>query len=279
MSGTANAAMAEYWSGVGGERWLAHEAAMERQLGDVTEALLAAARPCPGERVLEVGCGTGALALRLAEAVGAEGRVLAVDISEPLLARARIRAPGVEFLLADAQSGPLGDAHDLAASRFGVMFFDDPARAFANIRRSLRPGGRLCFVCWAPVAGNPAWAIPLAAAAARLGPPGPQPEGAPGPLSLADAGRTLRLLAEAGYADGAVGTRTVRTQTASLEEAVELSTSMGPAGALIRARQADAAAVADIQAEVRRGFSEFATADGASVPASIHVVTATNPPG
>ena len=187
MSGTANAAMADYWSGVGGERWLANEAALERQLDHVTDELLAAAAPQMGERVLEVGCGTGGLALRLAEAVGPAGRVLAVDISEPLLGRARARAPGVEFRLADAQSAGLPEAaHDVAVSRFGVMFFDDPAAAFGNVRRSLRPGGRLCFVCWAPVAGNPCWSIRWRPPSRGSGPPDPQPEGAPGPLSLAD---------------------------------------------------------------------------------------------
>src|SRR4029453_2942629 len=109
---------------------------------------------CPGERVLDVGCGTGQTSLELARRVGADGRVTAIDISAPMLGGPRDRARGagvanVAFVGADVQTHRFepGSA-DVAFSRFGIMFFADPAAAFTNLHGALRPGGRLGFVCW-----------------------------------------------------------------------------------------------------------------------------------
>ena len=272
----SNAAMAEYWAGPGGQRWLAHQVLLERQLAGVAERLLEVAAPRPGERAIEVGCGTGTLAERIADAI-APGALLAVDISEPLLDLARRNAPGVDFRLADVQSDALPGGHDLAISRFGVMFFEGPEAAFANIRASLRPGGRLCFACWGPVAEVACWSGPLAVATRHLGPPDPVPVGTPGPLSLSDVGRVRAILDAAGFSDVVVRTEIVATRHHSLDDAVTLSLTMGPAGALVTAREADAATVAAIRAEVARDWERYRTPDGASVPALVHFVTALNP--
>ncbi len=130
----------------------------------------------PGERVLDIGCGAGQTTFLLADAVGPNGRVTGVDISTPLLGRRGAGAPkNVEFVKADAAFHPFKPEYDLIFSRFGVMFFDDPPAAFTNIRKGLKPGGRLAFVCWRPVADNAVGdaagagrqAVPAAAAAAR----------------------------------------------------------------------------------------------------------------
>jgi ubiquinone/menaquinone biosynthesis C-methylase UbiE len=125
---------------------------MDRSLHEIGRLLLERAAIRPGERVIDVGCGSGATTLAAAPLVGAQGSVLGVDVSEPMLAVARRRAAGlgnVRFVAADAQTHAFEPgAQDLVLSRFGVMFFDDPPRAFASLRRALRPGGRLCFVCW-----------------------------------------------------------------------------------------------------------------------------------
>ena len=276
MSDTANGEMGEYWAGAGGDRWLANERLLERQLGAIGDRLLEVAAARAGERAIEIGCGTGLLAARIAAAV-APGSLLAVDISEPLLAVARRDVPGVDFLRADAQTAALPGGHDLAISRFGVMFFADADAAFANLRASLRPGGRLCFACWAPLADIPCWSGPLAISVAHLGPPEPAPPDTPGPLSLSDPARVRGVLAAAGFAGVDIRTETVPTRQNSLEDAVALSTIMGPAGALIKAREADAATVAAIRAEITREWRQYETPGGAAVPARVHFVTALNP--
>lgn len=276
MSDMANGEMGEYWAGAGGDRWLANERLLERQLGAIGDRLLEIAAARAGEKVVEIGCGTGMLAARIAAAV-APGSLLAVDISEPLLAVARRDVPGVEFRHADAQTAALPGGHNLAISRFGVMFFADAAAAFANIRASLRPGGRLCFACWAPVADIPCWSGPLAIAVAHLGPPEPMPADTPGPLSLSDPARVRGVLVAAGFAEIVIRTETVPTHQNSLDDAVVLATTVGPAGALIKAREADAALVDAIRGEILLEWQRYGTAEGAAVPARVHFVTALNP--
>ena len=276
MSAAAHAARAEYWGGAGGGRWLDHERLLPRQLADVGDRLLELAAPRAGERAIEIGCGTGMLAGRIAAAL-ASGSLLGVDISEPLLAVARRDVPGVEFRPAAAQTERLPGGHDLAVSRFGVMFFADAGAAFANIRASLGPGGRLGFACGGRVADIPCWSGPLAIAVARLGPPEPTPPDTPGPLSLSDPTRVRDVLAAAGFTGVVVRTETVPTRQNSLEDAVTLAVTMGPAGALIKAREADAATVGAIRAELSRDWRRYETADGVAVPAQVHFVTALNP--
>src|ERR1044071_8244430 len=147
-----NAYQVADWNGQSGERWVANQARLDAMLAVFGQAAIEAAAPAAGERVLDVGCGAGAASLALAARVGAGGQVLGVDISEPLIGRARALAPQdtpALFRVADASSAELPEgAFDILCSRFGVMFFDDPTGAFAHMRRALRPGGRVAFVCW-----------------------------------------------------------------------------------------------------------------------------------
>ena len=163
--------------------------------------------PGPGERVLDVGCGSGGLAIRIAELVGPSGAVLGADISERLVELARDRAADARcenatFALADAQVDTLGtEPFDAVASQFGVMFFDEPTVAFANLASHVRPGGRLAFSCWQHMADNPWFS---GAVLARF--VGPAPEPAPGksrtgPFSLADPERVSTLLGSAGWSE------------------------------------------------------------------------------
>ncbi|MFM0008678.1 class I SAM-dependent methyltransferase, partial [Paraburkholderia dipogonis] len=155
------------WNGQSGERWVAYQARLDAMMAVFGQAAIEAAAPATGERVLDIGCGAGASSLDLAARVGAGGHVLGVDISEPLIGRARALAPQdtpVLFQVADASSTELPEgAFDILFSRFGVMFFDDPTAAFAHMRRALKPGARVAFVCWRGMAENDWVRLPMGA--------------------------------------------------------------------------------------------------------------------
>lgn len=159
-----------------------------------------------GQRVLDIGCGTGVTSLELADRVAPGGHVTGVDISEPLLSHARTVAAGrddVAFTRSDAQVDDLGaDRYDVAYSRFGVMFFADPVQAFANIRGAMATGAPLSFVSWQNVFANEWLLVPTMAAIGVLGraPNLPAPD-APGPFSLADPERVTQILTAAGFDD------------------------------------------------------------------------------
>src|ERR1700688_758146 len=140
------------WNGTDGEYWTSNQDPLDRTLAPVTGPLLAFAQPRAGSTVIDVGCGCGATTIELARAVGPSGRVIGLDISEPMLARAKERLR--EFnntycLLGDVAEQSLHDlGAELIVSRFGVMFFGDPVAAFANLRTGLVPGGGVRFACW-----------------------------------------------------------------------------------------------------------------------------------
>ncbi|HEY7386887.1 MAG TPA: class I SAM-dependent methyltransferase, partial [Bryobacteraceae bacterium] len=241
------------WNGSDGECWSREQERLDRVLAPILEPLLEFAAPAPGSAVMDIGCGCGATTLELARRVGPEGRVTAIDISGPMLARAKERLSGcanTTFRLGDAAVVPLADLHaDLAVSRFGVMFFGDPVAAFANLRTGLAPGGRLRFVCWRAIQENPWLQIPLHAVyehVPRLPKPGPEE---PGPFSFADSERVTRILTTAGFSAPSFTPLDVPMDLAAgggLEDAVRHSVETGPARRAlegqpdeIRARAAD----------------------------------------
>jgi SAM-dependent methyltransferase len=259
----ANAEQRSYWNEQAGPVWVANQERLDQQIRPHGELALAALAPAPGEHVLDLGCGCGETALALAERVGAKGYVLGVDLSEPMLARARERGAAaglgqLQLVAADAQTAPLGEARfDAAFSRFGVMFFAAPELAFTNVRKALRPGGRLAFVCWRPVAEN-AWVlVPMQAAAALLPSlPSPPPPDAPGPFSFGDAGRVRRILEAAGFDE-------IRIEPVDLamtpgggdpDQAAELFLDVGPLGAALRQMDAGPELRERVRDSVRRAF-------------------------
>ena len=207
MSYTASIAMAQrtFWNSEATRRWVTEQARIDQLMADVTEAALAAAAPKRGERVLDVGCGTGTTVLRLAEGVGPSGRVLGVDISEQqlALARQRVAAAGVnqaQLVLDDAATHHFApETFDLGFSRFGVMFFADPVSAFRNIRGAMKRSGRLLLAVFRSGPENP-WATASVAAISHLVPP-PAPLGPeePGQFSWSDPARVRRILDSAGF--------------------------------------------------------------------------------
>jgi SAM-dependent methyltransferase len=238
----------------------------------------------PGECVIDVGCGTGTTTLQLAAAVGAHGSVLAIDISEPLLAAARRRClagahANVRLIRADAQTHRFERAcHDLVVSRFGVMFFEDPVGAFANLRRALRPHGRLAFAAWGPLEANPWFTVPLQVGIERVGPPAPRPPRAPGPLALSEPDYIDEILSAAGFAEVRIETtETWLPGATSARAEAELTTEVGPLARLLRERDADPAVRAELIAQLTRRLAPYLTPDGIRLPAVVHLVTTTAP--
>ena len=191
----------EAWDGPMGQQWALGEARTERALVPVTEALLATAAPRPGERVLDIGCGCGGSSLAFARAVGPAGEVIGADVSTAVLEVARgTAAANTRYIHADAAGHDFsGTDADLLTSRFGVMFFGDPDAAFGNLRRALKPSGRLAFACWRSLAANPWVRVPMQAILTVMeAPPRPGPED-PGPLAFGDPARVTRILTAGGF--------------------------------------------------------------------------------
>lgn len=245
-----NEAQIAYWNDRAAVSWTALQEYIDAMFAPLTTLALDAAAPATGEHVVDVGCGCGASVLELARRVGPNGRVLGVDVSQPMAARARERIAAASLANAQVEVSD-ASAHafeansaDLLFSRFGVMFFAEPSAAFANLRRAMRQGGRLHFVAWRTLAENPWFSVPLEAAGNLL-PPLPAAEpGTPGPFAFADADRVSRILTNAGWADVTLTRQDVALRLAGpgqISKAAEFATRMG---ALARA-------LADMQPQAR----------------------------
>jgi SAM-dependent methyltransferase len=271
-----NAEQITYWNETAGPKWIAHEQILDSQIRPLGRAAIDRAAIGGGEHVLDVGCGCGDTTLDLASRVGASGTVLGIDISTPMLERARERARGasnVRFENADAETHPLPErAFDVVFSRFGVMFFSDATRAFANLLHALREGGRLSFVCWQALEKNPWVGVPTAAAASVIPFPPRGPADAPGPFSLADPERVRRVLGGAGFRD--VSLESLETfldvGDSDLDRSVEFIVQMGPTGSALR--QSGPEAVPRVVAAVKQALAPYHTKRGLHMQAAAWIV-------
>jgi SAM-dependent methyltransferase len=276
----ANDAQRRYWNEVAGPRWVAGQGFRERRNEESLGLLLDCLRLTGGEHLLEIGCGTGALTLPLAQAVGERGRVVAVDISEPMLgvARQRVAESGlhnITLLLGDAQVFALEpDAFDIATSRMGVMFFADPVAAFRNIHGALKPGGRLVFACWAPLVENRHWLVSYEVAARHLGAPEVPLEQEVGPLAFGNPDYVRGILTAAGFAGIAIERAHPTIIGGSAEEEAQQALMMGPTARLIEAKQPPEATRQTIAEEIAAAFAALASAGPIRMPATIFLVTA-----
>jgi len=239
-----NEAQIAYWNGEAGRRWASHDRQMSRLLAPIAEMLMEHARVEGARAALDVGCGGGSETLMLSQRLGPDACVLGVDVSEPLLevALERQREAGaageaIRFLHADAAELPYSEPlFDLLFSRFGVMFFDAPAAAFAHLRRAMLPGARLAFTCWRALSENPWTALPLAAALTVLPkPPAPAPR-TPGPFAFAERDYIEALLTEAGWSDIRIAARAVTLcweDEGGLEATARELVTTGPVGRLL----------------------------------------------
>lgn len=229
---SVNQAQIDFWNGPTGQKWAKYQTDMDRNLADIGAAVMALADAKAHERVLDIGCGNGATSLMLAEAVGPTGDVLGVDISQPMLAiaRSRITGPNIRFIEADASAYAFAPDRDLIFSRFGVMFFAEPAAAFANIRKAAANGGRLAFVCWRKMQENEWTMLPWQVAKPFLPEQKPADPNAPGPFAFADRERTHTILTEAGFRDISIEAFNghMRLGTSAEDAARQLTSLMGP---------------------------------------------------
>lgn len=270
-----------YWNEEGGPQWTARQEVWDVTMQPISDAALARAGVKPGERVVDVGCGCGATTLDLARLVGPQGRVLGVDVSKPMLERAKARGAGnpvVRFAEADATTYPFErGAADLLFSRHGVMFFPQPERAFTNLRSALKEGGRVAFSCFRTPKENPLFMTLLAAVADHV-PPLPKlgPED-PGPFAFADPERVKRILGAAGFKAIALEPVDLQLDIGSgrgLDVAVINATEIGPASRALK--NADPETRAKAEAAIRRTLAAAEKDGRIPLGAGIWVVTARN---
>ena len=263
----------EYWNGPVATNWVARQDKFDRGFTHITKAIMDFAALAPGMNVLDVGCGAGTTTTAIARAV-APGKAVGIDLSAPLIAEARLRGTGLaQFIEADASDYPFAPEFDLVFSRFGLMFFSDPVPSFANLRKALKPGGRLAFICWCPFDQIPALCETYAAARDLLPPQDPVTPNAPGPFALADHVFTRDILARAGFRDIAmekVSPRSLMGET--VEEAVEEAMNLGPLA--FATRNFSDAAKAEVRARIHPVLGKFRTAEGIAPPAACWLVGA-----
>jgi ubiquinone/menaquinone biosynthesis C-methylase UbiE len=274
-----NADQIAYWNGPGGQHWTDRQQTQDILLAPVSDILIDRAKAKAGERIVDVGCGCGATTIAFAQKVGPAGHVFGIDISAPMLARARQIAPAgipVDFALADATVYPfVSGSFDLVVSRFGVMFFAKPAISFANMRTALRPSGRLTFACWREPRDNPWLMAPLQAVYKHV-PKLPQlgPED-PGPFSFASEQRVIRILSQAGFSGIEMEPCNLSLDVAvgrGLDAAVETALEIGPASRALEGQPPEVRAAA--ANSIREALAPFASGNAVPLAASIWIVTA-----
>lgn len=275
-----NTEQAEHWASVA-PTWVQIEDHLERTAGEPGRRAMDRLDVRPGQRVLDLGCGTGPTTVELARRVGPDGSVRGVDIAEAMLERARERAAredasNVSFVQADVQAYDLGTAaYDRAFSRFGVMFYADPVAAFSNVKKALKPDGALGFVCWQAITSNEWMLVPGMAVMSVTGESPSMPEpGQPGPFSLCDVDHVREVLGGAGFSEVEVVPHddVISAPVSEIPEHVDVALRMGPARDQLE--EADEATRAEVRERVRAALMEKVEGGYLRLRRGILVVTA-----
>jgi ubiquinone/menaquinone biosynthesis C-methylase UbiE len=236
---TPNPRGAAFWNSTMGHAWVSQQAVISDVFTSVTSVSLVAAAAKQGEHVIDIGCGPGDTLLAFARAVGPSGDALGVDVSVPMLEFARHRAAeaglaNVTCALADATTYAFEPRRaNLVYSRFGMMFFDDPIKAFTNIRSGMKMGGRLVFVCFRTMPESPWFRVPIEAARPHVPPQPPVDPLAPGMFSLAREDRLRGVLTEAGFREIALNATDVPIHGKDTTQSMAFITQVGPLPALL----------------------------------------------
>lgn len=276
---TANKDQRAFWTDQAGPIWARQMVAMDRALDPVLHLLLARAGLTTGAQILDVGCGAGTSTLAAAHAVGRDGAAQGVDISKTLLEAARRRAEGVgnvSFHLADAQTHAFApETIDLILSRFGMMFFDTPVAAFANMARALRPDGTITFATWGPIPENPYFTLPARVAKEVVGSKPRSDPDAPGPFSMRDIDRVIRILRNAGLVDlEAEAVEMTLTPDGDSRAVADLMCEIGPAQSALDYFEADEATRLRLRDTLAEALEQYRTPDGIRLPAVVNFFSA-----
>lgn len=259
MEQDMNEEQTTHWNGTAGQAWVESREVLDRLMQPMLEIVVQAIPAGAAWRVLDIGCGTGATTLAAARRLGPGGSAVGVDLSAPMIDAARARAAregsSATFVCADAQSHAFEAASfDLLISRFGVMFFDDPPRAFANLRRSARAGAALRAIVWRAASENPFMTTAESAAAPYLPSLPPRVPDAPRQFAFSDPARVRHILDAGGWGD--IDIQPVDVPCAFPEaELVPYFTRFGPLGRVLQ--EVDASRRDEIIQAVRRAFAPF----------------------
>jgi SAM-dependent methyltransferase len=271
---------AEYWNGEAAARWVEHQVQMDRALEPFGDAVLRAARLNPGMSVLDVGCGCGQTSIAAAHSVGQDGHVTGIDISRPMIERARVRAYGLHhltFVCADASVFGLGRRFDALISRNGLMFFKQATSALRHLRAQLRIGASMSFCAWRRLEENEWLHVPLKAVIAATGLTQPsQAPDTPGPFGFAREMYIRELLNETGF--GEIQVRPfeaqVRISDAGVAAAVHfVKLHAGPVGRLLNEVDSELRAKAELS--LADHLSKFESDSGVELRGAAWLVSAT----
>ncbi len=281
MSTSPNAEQIGLWNDAMGKTWRQLHGRLDRQLDPIGRAAMDTARFKHGDVVLDVGCGCGETTIEIAGLIGS-GRITGLDASAMLLdeARAAAEAKGVRnasFVQGDGQVWTSPEPVDVLFSRFGVMFFEHPEAAFANLRRSLKAGGRMAFACWRKPADNLWLSLPMRSTAHLLPPLPPSSPDGPGPFAFADESRLAGILKGAGFADVAIEPLDLRTGGDNLEESVHMSMRVGQLGSALREAQASDELKRQVQTTLTEALAPYVEDGVVKLPAAAWIVSGRNP--
>jgi len=277
-----NTDMSDFWNGDGGRNWMRFQHRLAISLKHFGQQAMVATNLSKGEKVLDIGCGWGDTTFDIARTVASNGYVQGVDISDLILQHAITRLKSsdldnVSFKCVDAESHRFTlKSFDVAYSRFGVMFFNDPVAAFNNIRQILKPNGRLSFICWQPIADNQWVKLPLDSVAKHFVDAPEINEDLPGAFSLGDKSKASRILESAGYNNISIEPFKTKLNVGnSIEEAIAFLSNLGPASGVFGNPDIDIDTKNHILNDLRKELNHNQSTEGVELNASTWIVNAT----
>lgn len=274
-----NSQQREYWNGPAGEKWAILADNQDKMLGHLGETAMEAVDLTDGNNVLDIGCGSGGTTFEISRRVGSTGKVMGIDISEPMLAIAKARSAAnnitnVEFSEADVTTFDFSThIFERAFSRFGVMFFEDPIASFSNFASSIAAGGKIAFCCWRDLKYNEWFEFPLNVGLKYCPPPEKSDPNAPGPLAFKEKDRIQTILSATGFTRIAIENYNSKLVVGPTpKDAAKQLSEFGPLYRLLA--NATDTITTSVRNELSSELEEFLTPDGVKLGASIWIVSA-----